>query len=152
MVLQFDLFITAIEALISIVIAIVSGVLTAFFTLYYSRKKEKEARIRALGEKLASEIVLFQRSCDVLLSETGRRPDSMGVVRDLALYTAHSIMDAFRLYPEASEGLAWDLLVEYSWKLVHLAVKGWGDADGSKWFLEKVEELKEDADPLVEWL
>jgi hypothetical protein len=142
----------SIELVFEIVAAVAAGVVTALYAVHYSRKKEREARIEGLGERLAAEVVLFEHACSVLLDEAGRAPDSLGVVRELALHTAKSIMDAFQEYPEAKEELSWDRLTDFTHELVLLAVKGWAFARGEVWFVSKVEELQKQAEQVVELL
>ena len=125
--------------------SVIAGITTALFSVYFSKQHEKKTLIKALQDKLASEISLFDASCRILVGGSARGKQSMQAVRDLALHTALGIMDTFRFQPEAHDALPWGELMAFAHGLTLLAVKGWDKPDGTDWFLKTTKDLADQA-------
>lgn len=145
-------FVQLVEFSVQICAAILAGVFTALFAIYFSRWRDRKKRINALGERLAAELAIFHMACGTLVEKTGRGPDSLRIIQELAIKTAQSLMGAYQLYPEVKDALPWESMVDLAQELIHLAVKGWGDAEGTEWYIQKVNALKSQTQRVAEAL
>ncbi|MHA1712586.1 MAG: hypothetical protein ACTSW4_00875 [Candidatus Ranarchaeia archaeon] len=125
--------------------SVIAGVSAALFSVNYAERREKKAMAKALRDKLASEISLFDASCRILVGGAAKGKHSMQAVRDLALHTALIIMDTFRFQPEAKAELPWGELMAFAHGLILLAVKGWEQPDGADWFIKTTKDLADQA-------
>ena len=119
----------------------IGGISAALFSVYYTGKKEKETRVKAMRDRLTSEISLLDASIRILLDGTAKGQQSFEAVRQISLQTAQSIMNSFRLHSEATDAVPWGELMAFAHGLVLLSVKGWESDEGLKWFMITAKEL-----------
>jgi hypothetical protein len=119
----------------------IGGISAALFSLYYSEQKDKTNRIKAMRDRLTSEISLLDASIRILLDGTANGKQSFEAVRQISLQTAQSIMNTFRLHSEATDAIPWGELMAFAHGLVLLSVKGWEFKQGMKWFMNTAKEL-----------
>ena len=119
----------------------VGGISAALFSLYYSDRKEKGKQVKAMRDRLTSEISLVDASIRILLDGTAKGQQSFEAVRQISLQTAQSIMNTFRLHSEATDAIPWGELMAFAHGLVLLSVKGWESDEGLKWFMNTAKEL-----------